>query len=533
MTTASARPADMDAFRRDVDAAREPLAGAVADLREALNGVRGGDLTPWVGAIGQVEDQVAALDGEDAWIARWVADVGRAFRAADADGALVTTTDATISTEVARVGDGEVTVRVIDGQVVVDTGEGDDEVEISERDGEVVITVDGVEHVVDPDAEITIRGGSGDDTITLPSDVSVRFVLDGGTDDDRIHGSDGQEDIFGSTGDDTLEGGDGGDAIDGGDGRDYLDGFSGSDILSGGRGHDTLYGGDGLDDVLGGQGRDYLDGGNDTDTVLGGRHDDVVSGGNDGDRLGGGAGDDVIYGGTGPDEVLDLSGDNTAYLQDEDQNLEPGYLDTRSITVDLSDLPSGSGIRIEGSDEFVQRIEADLATLASSPVGVQMLAAMDDIHDQTEAIAADWPILGGISYQGDTVVIREFDEQNGTASYSDYWLFRTNEIQINPRYDTQYDYPSAGDDSSIDWKEVPPVVILQHELAHQYDYGYGTSAEGTYPDGPDAGQENSEREAVGLPQPDGELADGHPFTYTENGLREEMGLPPRTTYGPG
>lgn len=533
MTDASARPADMAAFRRDVDAAREPLFGAVADLREALTAVRGGDVTRWVGAIGQVEDQVAELDGEDAWIADWVAEVGRAFRSADEDGALVTTTDATISGEVARVGDGEVTVRVVDGQVVVDTGEGDDEVSVSESDGEVVITVNGVDHVVDPDAGITIRGGSGDDTITLPSDASVRFVLDGGSDDDRIHGRDGQDDIFGSTGDDTLEGGDGGDVIDGGDGRDYLDGSSGSDILSGGRGNDTVYGGDGLDDVLGGRGRDYLDGGNDTDTVLGGHDDDIVSGGNDGDRLGGGQGDDVIYGGTGADEVLDLSGDNTAYLQDEDTDLERGYVHTRRVTVDLSDLPSGSGIRIEGSDEFVQRVEADLATLASSPVGVQMLAAMDDIHDQTEAIAADWPILGGISYQGDTVVIKEYDEENGGASYTDYLILRKNEITLNPRYDTQYGYPSADDDSSIDWREVPPVVILQHELAHQYDYGYGTSAEGTYPDGPDAGQENSEREAVGLPQPDGDLAEDHPLTYTENGLREEMGLPDRTTYGPG
>ena len=27
------------------------------------------------------------------------------------------------------------------------------------------------------------------------------------------------------------------------------------------------------------------------------------------------------------------------------------------------------------------------------------------------------------------------------------------------------------------------------------------------------------REAVGLPMEDGDLAEGHPFTYTENGLR--------------
>ncbi|WCO65714.1 M91 family zinc metallopeptidase [Iamia majanohamensis] len=533
MTTASARPADLAAFRRDVDAARRPLVGATADLRTALAAVRTADVTRWVGAIGRLEDQVEALEGEDAWIAGWVGDVGEAFRAADGEGATVTTTDDRIAGTVPRVGDGEVTVRTVDGQTVVDTGDGDDEVTVTERDGRVVIDVDGVEHVVDGATGITIRSGSGDDTISLPSDVSVRFVLDGGADDDRIHGSDDQDDIFGSTGDDTLEAGDGGDVVDGGDGRDYLDGSSGSDLLTGGRGHDTIYGGDGLDDVLGGQGRDHLDGGTGTDTVLGGRHDDVVSGGDDGDRLGGGAGDDVIYGGTGPDEVLDLAGDDTAYVQTDDSLLEQGFLHTRRVTVDLSDLPSGSGIRIEGSDEFVQRVEADLATLASSPVGQQMLAAMDDIHEQTKAIAADWPVLGGIAYQGDTVVIREYDEPNGGASYQDYWLWRTNEISYNPSHDTMYGSTFDPDDvsSTVNWREVPPVVILQHELAHQFDYGYETSAPGTYGGADDPGVPNDEREAVGLPLDDGDLADGHPFTYTENGLREEMGLPPRGSYG--
>jgi hypothetical protein len=47
-----------------------------------------------------------------------------------------------------------------------------------------------------------------------------------------------------------------------------------------------------------------------------------------------------------------------------------------------------------------------------------------------------------------------------------------------------------------------------------------------------------ERQAVGLPvDHDGDpstpeqVDPDHPITYTENGLRREMGLPDRTTYG--
>ncbi|HXH58562.1 M91 family zinc metallopeptidase, partial [Iamia sp.] len=135
---------------------------------------------------------------------------------------------------------------------------------------------------------------------------------------------------------------------------------------------------------------------------------------------------------------------------------------------------------MEGSPEFVQRVEADLATLAPSPAGIGMLRAMDDIHEQTKAIAADWPVLGGVSYQGDVVVVREYDEPNGSASYRDYILWRNNSIDYNPRHGSMYDYDSPETSTTLNWREAPPIAILQHELAHQYDYGYETGAEGTY-----------------------------------------------------
>ena len=75
--------------------------------------------------------------------------------------------------------------------------------------------------IVDPNvvANITARGGSGDDTMT------------GGAGNDRLDGGSGDDRIFGGAGNDRLTGG---------SGDDYLNGGAGKDILSGGSGDNTI-----------------------------------------------------------------------------------------------------------------------------------------------------------------------------------------------------------------------------------------------------------------------------------------------------
>jgi hypothetical protein len=172
-------------------------------------------------------------------------------------------------------------------------------------------------------------------------------------------------------------------------------------------------------------------------------------------------------------------------------------------------------------------VNADLDMLASSPRGQMMLAALDQAHDATKAPAAGWPVLGGIAYQGDTFTIKETTDLNGYASANSTTFLKTWSqhpvIQYNPTFDTLYDGP--------------PVTVLYHEMAHVYDYEYGTLADGTY-DGPDnPGVPNREREAVGLPIDDDHdpntpdrIDPDHPYDYTENGLRDEMGAPHRPRY---
>jgi Effector protein/RTX calcium-binding nonapeptide repeat (4 copies) len=403
VSTSAAEPAKLLAFEQATDDALAALYDPALTLAAALHAVRTDpDAQRFLSHVPYLGSDVLDLYGIGRHLAGWVGDVGRAFQAADTDGD--GRVDDTLLTSVERLGNGTLTVMEVNGRIVVDTGGGDDEVTIVTVPGGIQITVNGVTRVTEGPAasSVILRLGGGDDTIEVATDVDVHFTLEG------------------QTGDDRLEAGAGDDTIRGGDGRDYVDGYSGDDEIDGGLGHDVVYGGDGADIIAGGDGRDYLEGGAGDDTVTGGRHDVIVSGGDGADRLDGQTGDDVVYTGRGDDRVTDHHGANTAHGQpgDDHVDLVMGAAATTLLTVDLSGLPGDSAIRIEGSPRFQQRMLQDLDMLRSSPNGRQMLLALDDIHEDTKAIAADWPILGGIAYQGDTITLREYPgTDNSSASY--------------------------------------------------------------------------------------------------------------------
>jgi uncharacterized secreted protein with C-terminal beta-propeller domain len=116
---------------------------------------------------------------------------------------------------------------------------------------------------------IRIVGGAGNDTITIniPGNTRIRTVLDGGTGNDTITGSDGSDTILGGQGNDTLSGGRGNDTLRGG---------AGADSLAGGLGNDTLQGEAGADTLRGGAGQNALDGGAGVDAFYGTRANDRV-----------------------------------------------------------------------------------------------------------------------------------------------------------------------------------------------------------------------------------------------------------------
>lgn len=523
--TSSAEPAKLLAFDTAATEALGKLYDPALDLMRKLQTVRSNaDAKQFLPDIPYIGSDVLDLYSIGRYLAGWVGDVGRRFQEADVNGDGVV--DDILLSSVPRIGNGEFTIIRVGGRVVIDTGDGNDHVTVENIDGGIKITVNGVETIL-TDAEasnVTIRVGSGSDTIEVATDIDVSFTLEG------------------QSGMDRLEGGAGNDTVRGGADRDYIDGYSGDDDLDGGDGNDVIYAGDGADTVRGGAGIDYLEGGRDDDILLGGADHDILSGGDGNDRLDGQGGADTMYSGQGDDRVTDHQGDNTLYGQyaDDDIDTVMGNSSTRVINVDLSGMPGDSVLRIEGSDRFQQRMLQDLQMLRSSPNGREMLLAFDDIHEDTKAIAADWWGLGEVAYQGDVITIREYPgNDNSQASYDSGFLgmTRSNEIQqsrgIVEMYPGSYT-PQAG---QIAWQEAPPVTILFHEMGHQYDYGYETSMDGDYNE-PGGTVPNDERQAVGLPvdhdddssTPD-QVDPDHPEQYTENGLRGEMGLPDRTTYG--
>jgi Ca2+-binding RTX toxin-like protein len=534
---------------------------------------------------------------------------------------------------------GPTSITLPDGSVVVNTGDGTENTQVSTGPGgEVVVTVDGKRFSYPAGTHITVRGGSGDDDVTIhpganaditvlggqgndsvadgrpghdatggsrtvitgDGDDTVAFhgdhsgmhvstgggndvvqgtgantvytgdgddkvkttggslsggrgndeilagdhdnpLLDGPGHDAQIFGGDGDDKIEGGQGNDTLVGGHGGDqikahggddVITGGRDYDYLDGGDGNDSISGGAHKDVIYGLDGDDTIRGGSDRDYLEGANGNDVIDGGTSEDVVSGGRGDDRLYGGVDsltnlgttdNDVLYGGDGTDHVDGGDGNDKTYIQDGDTTSTETE-ESHEVTI-----VDNSFIQVHGSDEYQDRVRADLDMMSSSPNGSAFIESLH--HKVDESHQDPWP--------GDhDIHISEMDGRSNAHK----WPLPGADVNIN------YD-PTGSNwrpDMPHGYNERPPIATTYHELAHGWDYLHGTLADGSYdhPDHPDTEDgvrvNNSERAAVGLdydytgdgkPDPVRGPDNPHPYQYTENAFSEEMGRDPFPRYG--
>jgi len=504
----SANPAHLQAFERTANDALALLYNPALTLAGKLNAVRSDAAAQMflpAGGVPYIHWDVLDLYSVGRRLATFAGDVGRAFDACDFDHDGVI--DDGLMAFFPRLGNGEFTIIRDGGRVVIDTGDGNDEVTVENVPGGIRVTVNGVsETLMGTEADyVTLRLGAGDDRLEIGTGVNVHFTIEG------------------QVGDDALEGGAGDEVIRGGAGRDYIDGFSGNDELDGGADNDVIYGGDGNDLVTGGTGIDYLEGGRGDDNLLGGADHDILSGGDGADRLDGQGGDDTVYTGAGSDLTSDQFGNNTVYGQFDDQfNPVEGAAGTRTIFVDLSGVPGEASVHIDPnvSPRFRQRMEEDLAMYRSSPEGRAMLNRLDQIHNS--------PAEGQQPY---TVTISEWPGNDNSGA-------RPGAIQQSRNIVDYYPGDYQRQAGAIHWSEVPPSVVMFHEMAHNVDYGANTLAPGTTPEG-NLDINNRERVAVGLPiDHDGDpntpmiIDPNHPTELTENALRKEMGLPERTTYGP-
>ncbi|MFD3509308.1 M91 family zinc metallopeptidase [Nocardia sp. NPDC058666] len=439
-----------------------------------------------------------------------------------------------------------------DGGVVIETGPGNDNVEVTEDPNTNIATVivngKPIEPALTPEQSksITIKSDAGDDTITVARGTKVGVKIEGGDGKDTILGGAGNDTISGGNGDDTIlasdgeniiEGGDGDDSLVGGTGRDYINGSKGRDQLSGGDGDDVIYGGDGDDRISGNRGNDYLEGSKGNDVVGGDDGNDILSGGIGDDTLSGGAGDDKVYGGHGKDTVGDgLGGADTFYVQTaEDVVAAPGAGGSNNvIDICLTNIDPDK-IKVEGSDEFKERVNADLEFYRSSPVGQATLE--------------------GLSNTEHTVTIREGESSSANGDWSRATIDPSGKPNVGSDSTITYDPQSVafgGPYANEPYNNTPPSVTLLHEAAHAYDITHGTirwndknpmvyQGEDSVDANPHYKVQEGERVAVGLPidhdhnpqTPEQLVPDSeHPTKITENEFREELGLSPREHYAP-
>ncbi len=101
-------------------------------------------------------------------------------------------------------------------------------------------------------------------------------------------------------------------------------GGTGDDDIYGTSGEDYLYGDSGLDDIYGRDGNDWLVGGTSADNLYGGNHNDELHGESGNDKLFGNAGNDALHGETGDDQLFGSSGTDSLYGGDDNDWMEAG-----------------------------------------------------------------------------------------------------------------------------------------------------------------------------------------------------------------
>lgn len=198
-----------------------------------------------------------------------------------------------------------------------------------------------------------LDGGAGNDTadfsistsgvvVDISSKTGTAFGAETGLDTlvnfENITGGSGNDTITGSAKNNVLNGGGGSDFISAGGGKDTVNGGSGDDILLGEAGDDTLNGEAGNDTLDGGLGKDTLNGGADNDLLFGKSGNDTLDGGAGADFLDGGVGTDTlivdefdfVLGGTGTDTVKVATGAGGVTLNMATSSIEKAFGGTGS-----------------------------------------------------------------------------------------------------------------------------------------------------------------------------------------------------------
>jgi Ca2+-binding RTX toxin-like protein len=200
------------------------------------------------------------------------------------------------------------------GVVTANGTPGNDTISLTQTGNQLTVTVDSDTRTFGAAgvSQINVKGGAGNDSITIGAGVAAVYAMGGGANDTIIASNHAN---------DSLDGGAGRDFIQGGRGYQLLDGGNGADTLVAGAGPETLTGDGGFDSLVGGPGADSLDGANGNNTLRAGTGPTTLLGGTGNDRLIGGPGADSMDGAAGNDTIIAGTGNNTLRGNDGNDSL--------------------------------------------------------------------------------------------------------------------------------------------------------------------------------------------------------------------
>ena len=378
---------------------------------------------------------------------------------------------------------------------------------------------------------IEIITQDGNDTVYIAANIAQPFHIRTGAGDDTVITGSGFAQVYTGPGHDRVMTGDGPTYIETGTGDDVVN-ANGSGVM-------TVYAGKGNDFVRGGAGRCYIETGEGNDIAMGGEQHSIISGGDGDDLLYAGQGTNALYTGLGDDAVRGLKDNDKAHskkpvtvinngtlVPENSPNDAISFIDSHVIKVDARSLAS-TGLIIQGSEAFIDRVADDLKLLLGSTRGQKMLEVLSEsIHSSQKPITiVELKRLHNGMYVPSRLMTSPYIEGSHAG-----WATEGGTIYYNPSH--------RHDDSA-------PLTSLYHELCHAYNYVTGTVFSGTSPEqlAPDMAPHltnNSELQAVGLNadviafdfdnDPLTPPTKTNPVTFTENGLRKELGLPARKTY---
>lgn len=390
---------------------------------------------------------------------------------------------------------------------------------------------------------INIETQGGNDSVVIDPDVKAAVRIMTGDGDDQVKTGQGYARVDGGNGNDSIRLGSGGGIALGGDGDDEMHAGAGDAVLNGGKGNDMLHAGKSANRRLvylnGGQGNDHLYAGGGTNVLNGGKGDDKMMG----------ARKTTFYAGAGHDQIYSIGKKDRIYAKASDEIHHNGQ---SSVTyMEVKDV-GRKGIKIEGTPEFIDAAEDVLDQLRGSPVGQQILEQMDNFVDDVRS----------------AVTLRESADMNVSSyyfrnAYSDQILaWQASRFQSRPElgYIRNEVAGSVATHAEIELQtfhfgkklSMTPLLALQHELAHAFNGATGTFQPGNQqafgPDGIPVERydlpafiNNVEYQALGLAIDNGELFDydnnpltrpttTNPSPFTENALRQEMGVSLRDRY---